>query len=77
MKPIKKLDYFIKVHGILSPISTSTTVNADSSSGARCLHYALTKYWLMVSLCIKGFASSLQACNHSSTMILTLLQALL
>ena len=52
MKPIKKLDYFIQVHETLSTISTSTTVNADSSSGARCLLYALTEYRLMVSLCV-------------------------
>ena len=41
MKAIKKLDYFIQVYETLSTISTSTTVIADSSSGARCLLYAL------------------------------------
>ena len=52
MKPIKKLDYFIQVHETLSTISTSTTVDADSSSRAKCLLYALTEYGLMVSLCV-------------------------
>ena len=36
----------------MSTIPTSATVNADYSSGARCLLYALAEYGLRVSLCV-------------------------
>ena len=36
----------------LSTISASSTVNPESSTGARCLIHALTDFELMVSLCV-------------------------
>ena len=43
---------FILVNETLSAIPGSTRVNPENSSTAKCLHHALTKFELMVFLCV-------------------------